>query len=53
MTSSEYRLGRSLVQIVPFYRSIQRKQQELITTKLLIVMAIVVGVKIAVLLLWI
>ena len=46
----EYRLGRSIAQIIPFYRRI--KEKELITTKLLIVMAIVTIAKVAVLLLW-
>jgi hypothetical protein len=45
-----YRLGRSTAQIVPFHRRI--KEKELITNKLLIVMAIVAIAKIAVLVLW-
>jgi hypothetical protein len=47
---TEYRLGRSIAQIIPFYRRI--KEKELITTKLLVVMGIVAIAKIAVLLLW-
>jgi hypothetical protein len=50
MTSSEYRLGRSLVEIIPFYRRIQQK--EFITNKILIIMAVIVVVKIAILLTW-
>ena len=46
---TEYRLGRSIAQIIPFYRKI--KEKELITTKLLIVMGIVAITKIAILLL--
>jgi hypothetical protein len=46
----EYRLGRSIGLLIPFYRRI--KQKELITNKLLIVMAIVAIAKIAVFLLW-
>jgi len=34
---TEYRLGRSIAQIIPFYRRL--KEKELITTKLLVVMA--------------
>jgi hypothetical protein len=48
----EYRLGRSIALLVPFYRRIQKKQQEFITTKLLIIMAIIAIAKIAVFLLW-
>jgi hypothetical protein len=46
----EYRLGRSIALLVPFYRHIQQK--EFITNKLLIIMAIVAIAKIAVLVLW-
>ena len=54
--NNTFKLGKSLVQIIPFHRvPIQRqepkKERELITTKLIIVMAIIAIVKIAVLLL--
>ena len=42
----EYRLGRSIAQIVPFYRHLQKKQKEIITSKLLITMVTIVTVKI-------
>jgi hypothetical protein len=44
----EYRLGRSIALLVPFYRRI--KQQEFITNKLLIIMGTVAIVKVVVLL---
>ena len=47
---TEYHLGRSIAQIIPFYRRI--KDKELITTKLIIIMAGVAIAKIAVFLLW-
>lgn len=53
---AEYRLGRSIAQILPFHRiPIEKKQQqkEIITTKLVITMVIIAIVKIAVLFLWI
>ena len=45
-----FNLGRSIAQIIPFYRRI--KDKELITTKLLIVTGIVAIAKIAVFILW-
>jgi hypothetical protein len=50
MNTRVYRLGRSIAQLGPFQI---RKQKELITNKLLIVMAIVAIAKIAVLVLWV
>ena len=55
---TEYRLGRSITQIIPFHKEpIQqpkpKKERELITTKLVIIMVVVAIVKIAVLMLWI
>jgi hypothetical protein len=47
MNTTTMRLGRSIVQLVPFYRRI--KEKEIITNKLLIIMAIVAIAKIAVL----
>ena len=46
----EYRLGRSIAQIVPVYRHI--KKEEFITNKILIIMGIVAITNIAVSLLW-
>jgi hypothetical protein len=51
MNKNTIRLGRSIAQIIPFYRRI--KQKEIITNKLLIIMGIVAIAKIAVLVLWI
>jgi hypothetical protein len=47
---TEYRLGRSIAQIIPFYKRL--KEHEVITTKLLLIMGIVAIAKIAVFLLW-
>jgi hypothetical protein len=47
---TEYRLGRSIAQIVPFYRHI--KEKEVFSKKILTIMAIVAIAKIAVFLLW-
>jgi hypothetical protein len=46
----QYRLGRSIPLLVPFYRRI--KQQQFITNKMLIIIAIIAIAKIAVLVLW-
>ncbi len=55
----QFRLGRSIAQIVPFYRQRQpevkeqpKQHKEIITTKLVITMVIIAIVKIAVLILW-
>jgi hypothetical protein len=48
--NNTFKLGRSIAQLIPFYRRI--KEKEIITTKLVIVMAIVAIAKIAVFLLW-
>jgi hypothetical protein len=45
-----YRLGRSIAQIVPFYRHV--KEKEIFTNRVLIIMGIVTVAKIAVLVLW-
>ena len=53
---NQYRLGRSIAQIVPFQvtkRIAEPKQKEIITTKLVITMVIIAIVKVAVLVLWI
>ena len=52
------KLGKSIAQIIPFYRQRQPEQQpkqqkEIITNKLVITMVIIATVKIAVLMLWI
>lgn len=49
--NNTFKVGRSIALLVPFYRRI--KQQEFITNKIVIIMAIVAIAKIAVLLLWI
>jgi hypothetical protein len=56
----QFRLGRSIAQIVPFYRHRQpevkeqpKQHKEIITTNLVITMVIIAIVKIAVLILWI
>jgi hypothetical protein len=49
MKIMEYRLGRAIAQIVPFYRHI--KQKEIITNKILLIIGIVAVAKIAVFLL--
>jgi hypothetical protein len=55
--SNTFKLGRSITQIIPFYRQQeqleQQERKEIITTKLVITMVIIAIVKIAVLLLWI
>jgi len=55
--NNTFKLGRSLAQILPFYRPQKQeplaKEDSIITKKLLIVMAIVAIVKFAVLMLWI
>jgi len=55
----QFRLGRSIAQIVPFYRQRQpevkeqpKQHKEINTTKLVITMVIIAIVKVAVLLLW-
>ena len=53
---TEYRLGRSVAQIIPFYRQQQEqepiaKEDSIITKKVIIVMAIVAIAKISVLML--
>lgn len=53
-TNKVYKLGKSIVQVVPFYRQRQPEQQrqkEIVTTKLVITMVIIAIVKIAVLIL--
>ena len=50
--SKEFKLGRSIAQLVPFYRQRQEQHKEIITTKLVIIMGIVAIVKIAVLILY-
>jgi len=47
---TEYRLGISIAQIVPFYRHIREK--EVFSNKILIIMAGVAIAKVAVFLLW-
>lgn len=47
--NNTYKLGRSMAQIVPFYRHIQNKRKEIITNKVLTVMGIVAIAKITVL----
>jgi len=47
---TEYRLGRSIAQIVPFYRRV--KEKECFTNKILIIMGTVAVAKVAVFLLW-
>ena len=49
--NNTFKLGRSIAQIIPFYRQI--KEKELINNKLVITMAVVAIAKIAVLILWI
>jgi hypothetical protein len=57
--NEKFKLGRSLAQIIPFYRQQRqpehqpKQQKEIITTKLVITMVIIAIVKIAVLILWI
>jgi hypothetical protein len=55
--NNTFKLGRSIVQLVPFYSQRQPEQQqqqkEIITTKLVITRVIIAIVKIAVLILWI
>jgi len=50
--NNTFKLGRPIAQIVPFYRKIRKKPKEIITNKLLIVLAIVAIAKVAVFLLW-
>ena len=53
----ELRLGRSIAQILPLHRipiSIMKQEEKgIITTKLVITMAVIAMVKISILLLWI
>jgi hypothetical protein len=49
--NNTFKLGRSIAQIIPFYRQI--KEKELINNKLVITMVVVAIAKIAVLILWI
>ena len=56
--NNTFALGRSITQIIPFYRQRQpeeqpKQQKDIITTKLVITMVIIAIVKIAVLILWI
>jgi hypothetical protein len=53
--NNTFKLGRSIAQILPFHKPIkkQKQQKEIITTKLVITMAVIAIVKIAVLVLWI
>jgi hypothetical protein len=49
----QYRLGRSIAQLVPFQLRRKQEQKEIITNKLVITMVVIAIVKIAVLMLWI
>ena len=49
---TEYRLGTAIAQIVPFYRHIQKKREEIFTNKILLIMALVAIAKTAVFILW-
>ena len=52
--NNTFKLGRSIVQLVPFHLLIKTQQQkEIITNKLVTTMVIIAIVKIAVLILWI
>ena len=53
--NNTFKLGRSIVQLVPIHTLIKRDKnnEEIITTKLVITMVIIAIVKIAVLMLWI
>jgi hypothetical protein len=54
--NNTFKLGRSIVHIVPFNRipiKKDKQQKEIITTKLVLTMVIIAIVKIAVLMLWI
>jgi hypothetical protein len=43
--NNTFKLGRSITQIIPFYR--QRQEKEIITNKLVITMVVIAIVKIA------
>jgi hypothetical protein len=54
-TNKEYKLGKSIAQIVPFQRPIKKQpkqQKEIITNKLVITMVVIAIVKIAVLIVY-
>ena len=51
--NNTFKLGRSIALLVPFYRKLHKKREEIFSNKIIITMVIMAIVKIDVLMLWI
>ena len=50
--NNTFKLGRSMALLVPFYRKLHKKREEIFSNKILLIMGIVAIAKIAVFILW-